>query len=291
MFTTGSKWFFGLSLYAFLVAVVYGFTTGGDRIGPLTLGWYGAVGELAGYGLLLAISAVTFVLGVVSLATRDADPDAVAHVAGTEIAPAAVPPAAGAYWPAVGGLAAGMILVGVVTEPALFVAGLILLGVVVLEWAVQAWSDRATGDPATNRAVRDQLMRPLEFPIGGAAFAILFVFGLSRMFLTLSKTGAVAVAGTFAALVLLVGALLATRSRVRAGIVTVVVVLAGLGVLTAGVISAARGARTFEHHEAEHESENEPILTPAEGIGGEPEADGSSSGTETPAAGTEEESE
>ena len=290
MFTTGSKWFFGLSAYAFVMAVVYGYTTGGDRLGPLTAGWYGAVGEHTGYGILLAISVLALLLGGVAIAVRDADADVVAQLAGAEVPPVEVPPAAGAYWPALGALGVGITVVGIVTEPVLFVAGLILLGAVLLEWAVLAWSDRATGDPATNRALRDRLMRPLEFPIAGAVFAILFVFGLSRMFLTLSKIGAVAVAGVFAILVLLVGALVASRSKVRAGLVTGIVVVAGLGVVTAGVISAARGERTFEQHE-EHESENEPIYTPAEGIGGQPEADGDTSGETTVPDDTQEESE
>jgi hypothetical protein len=281
MFTTASKWFFGLGLVAFVLAVAYGYTTGGDRLGPLTAGWYGAVGDHGGYGVLLAISALAVFLGAVAVATRDADADAIAQVAGLEVAPAEVPPAEGAYWPAVGAVGVALTVVGAVVEPALFIAGLIVVGVTLLEWMVLAWSDRATGDPAANRTLRDRLMRPLEFPIAGAAFAALFVFGLSRLFLTASKMGAVVVAGTAAALVLLVGALVATRPRISGAVVTAVVVLSAVGIVSAGVVSAARGERTFHHHEEEGEGpQNRVLITPGVGIGGLPAPDGETSGTD-----------
>jgi hypothetical protein len=291
MFTTASKWFFGLGLVAFVLAAAYGYTTGGDRLGPLTAGWYGAVGDHGGYGVLLAISVLAIFLGAVAVATRDADADAIAQVAGVEVAPVEVPPAGGAYWPAVGALGVALTIVGAVVEPALFIAGLIIVGVTVLEWMVLAWSDRATGDPATNRALRDRLMRPLEFPIAGAAFAALFVFGLSRLFLTASKLGAVAVAGSAAALVLLVGALVATRPRISGAIVTAVVVLSAAGIVSAGVVSAARGERTFHHHEEEGEGpQNRVLITPGVGMGGLPESDGTAPGTDD-GAGTDDTSE
>src|SRR5687768_8131506 len=189
MFTTASKWFFGLGLLSLVLAAAYGYTTGGDRLGPVTGGWYGAIGDHVGYVTLLAIATLAILLGVVAVATRDADADAVAQLAGVEVAPTEVPPAGGAYWPAVGALGVGLTLVGVVVEPVMFIAGLILVGAAVLEWMVLAWSDRATGDPATNRVLRDRMMRPLEFPIAAVAFIALFIFGLSRMFLTLSSMG------------------------------------------------------------------------------------------------------
>ena len=39
MFTTGSKWFFGLGAVSFVLAAAYGWSTGGDRLGPVTAGY------------------------------------------------------------------------------------------------------------------------------------------------------------------------------------------------------------------------------------------------------------
>ena len=58
MFTTGSKWFFGLGLVSLVLAAAYGWTTGGSGLGPLTVGYKGGVGDHLGYGLLLAIAMV-----------------------------------------------------------------------------------------------------------------------------------------------------------------------------------------------------------------------------------------
>ena len=52
MITTAAKWFFGLGLVSFVLAVVYGYSTGGNRLGPFTAGYYGAVGDHLGYTLL-----------------------------------------------------------------------------------------------------------------------------------------------------------------------------------------------------------------------------------------------
>jgi hypothetical protein len=282
MFTTGSKWFLGLGLVTLVLAVVYGYTTGGDLLGPATAGWWGAVGDHLGYGILLAVAVLSLLLGLISLATRDADADAVAQLAGRDAPPPVAPPARPAFWPALGALGAALVAIGLVIEQALFIAGLIVVGVALLEWMVLAWSDHATGDAATNAALRDRLMRPLEFPVAGAAFVALFIFGLSRIFLTVTEVGAVVVASIAAVVVLGFAALVATRPRLPSGLVAGLVVLAALGVVSAGVVSASRGEREFHHHEDDHGPQNRPLITPGVGIGGMPEGDGPTADTDQP---------
>ena len=58
MITTAAKWFFGLGLVSFVLAVVYGYSTGGNRLGPLTAGYYGGVGDHLGYTLLIWLGSV-----------------------------------------------------------------------------------------------------------------------------------------------------------------------------------------------------------------------------------------
>jgi hypothetical protein len=38
MITTSAKWFFGLGIYCFVLAAVYGWSTGGNVLGPVSLG-------------------------------------------------------------------------------------------------------------------------------------------------------------------------------------------------------------------------------------------------------------
>src|SRR5919106_1387222 len=127
---TGSKWFFGLGLVSLVLAVAYGWTTGGNGVGPLTMGYRGGVGDHLGYGLLVAAGFISLFLGSVSLAVRDADAEAVVQVAGSEAVPAAIP-ASPSYWPAVTAFGVALVIVGLVASPVLFVFGLLALGVVV----------------------------------------------------------------------------------------------------------------------------------------------------------------
>lgn len=253
MFTTGSKWFFGLGLVSLVLAFAYGWTTGGSGLGPLTVGYKGGVGDHLGYGVLVAIATVAAGLGVLAVATRDADPDAVAQLAGVEPAPATSRTAA-SYWPIVGVFGVGLVAVGLVVSNVLFVAGLAVCAAVLVEWAVLAWSDRATGDPVVNRALRDRLLSPLEVPLAGVLSIGIVVVGFSRVFLTSSKLGAVWVACALAAVVFVVGALLATRPKVSPNLVAGLLVVGAVATIAGGIAAGSRGERHF-HSIAEERAE------------------------------------
>jgi hypothetical protein len=251
MFTTGSKWFFGLGLVALVLAAAYGWASGGDGLGPVSAGYKGGVGDHFGYTVLLSLAVVSIFLGCVAVATRDADPTALAEVAGTEEPPAAVPPAHLAYWPLVGAFGAGLVVLGLVISNVMFIAGFLVLLAVLVEWMVLAWSDHATGDPTTNKLVRDRLMAPYEVPLAAVLLAGVVVVALSRVFLTTSKENAVWAGVVVSAIILVIGVLIAQRSRLSSNVVAGLLVLAAAGVVTAGIVSAARGERTIEPHHAE----------------------------------------
>jgi hypothetical protein len=255
MFTTGSKWFFGLGTLSLVLAAAYGWATGGNGLGPVTAGYKGGVGDHLGYGLLLAIAGAALFLGLVAVAIRDAAPSALAEVAGTDTAPAVAPPATGAYWPVLGAFGAALVVLGLVISNVMFIAGFLVLLVVLVEWMVLAWSDRATGDVETNRLVRRRVMGPFEVPLAGAAVVVTAVWAFSRMLLTSSSLGAVWVATALGIAVLGVGWVLATRPRLSPNLVAGVLALCAVGVVAAGVITAARGERVIEHHEPAHEEE------------------------------------
>jgi hypothetical protein len=251
LFTTGSKWFFGLGFVSLVLAAAYGWTSGGDGLGPVTAGYNGGVGDHLGYPVLLSISGAAFLLGIVSLAARDAEPRALAELAGTDEAPVASAPAHLAYWPAVGAFGASLVVLGLVISNVLFIVGFLVLLAVLVEWMVLAWSDRATGDPDTNRMVRDRLMGTYEVPLTGVLIAGGAVVAFSRVFLTASKEGAVWIATAIGVIVLIIGALIAVREKLSRDVLAGVLALCAVGVVTVGIVSAARGERTIEPHHAE----------------------------------------
>lgn len=251
MFTTGSKWFLGLGLVSLVLAAAYGWTTGGNGLGPLTAGYKGGVGDHLGYTLLVSIALAAIFLGLVAVATRDAAPSALAELAGTEVAPRVSAPARAAYWPIVGAFGAALVVLGLVISNVLFIVGFFVLLAVTVEWMVLVWSDRATGDPETNRLVRNRVMGPFEVPLAGFLVVAGTIAAISRVLLTSSELGAVGVATAVGIAILTIGALIATRPRLSPNVIAGVLALCAVGVVAAGVASAARGERVIEHHQEE----------------------------------------
>jgi hypothetical protein len=172
-----------------------------------------------------------------------------AEVAGTELAPREPAPAFPAYWPVLGALGVTLVAVGLVVSTAMFLAGFVLLLVALIEWTVLAWSDRATGDVETNRLVRDRVMGQIEVPVIGLLIAGGGVFAFSRMLLSSSEMGSVAVAAMLGVVVLALGVLFATKPRISANVVAGIRAMVAITVVGAGVVSAARGERTIEKPE------------------------------------------
>ncbi len=249
MFTTGSKWFFGLGLVSLALAAAYGWSTGGNGLGPVTAGYKGGVGDHLGYTLLVSIGLAAVFLGLVAVATRDAAPSALAELAGTDVAPMISPPARPAYWPIVGAFGASLVVLGLVISNVLFIIGFFVLLASTVEWMVLAWSDRATGDPETNRLVRNRVMGPFEVPLAGVLIVGGTVAAFSRILLTSSEIGAVGVATALGLSILAIGTLIATKPRLSPNVVAGLLALCAVGVVAAGVASAARGERFIEPHE------------------------------------------
>lgn len=255
MFTTGSKWFFGLGLVSLVLAAAYGWTTGGDRLGPVTAGYWGGVGDHLGYTLLVSIGVAGVLLGIVAVAIRDAAPSALAELVDADVAPAVPAPTHAAYWPVVGAFGAALVVLGLVISNVLFVIGLIVLLAVLVEWMVLAWSDHATGDPEANRLVRKRIMGPFEVPLAGLLIAGGSVAAFSRLFLTASKLGAVTVATVLGVIILAIGAFIAAKPRLSPNLVAGLLAACAVGIVVAGVVSGARGERIIEPHHAEHGDE------------------------------------
>lgn len=262
MITTGSKWFFGLGFVSLVLAAAYGWTTGGNGLGPVTVGYKGGVGDHFGYGILLSAAVVSLFLGFVATAARDADADAVAQVAGTETVPHVLP-AGASYWPPVAAFGAALVIIGLVAQAVLVVFGLIVIGIALVEWAVQTWADRATGDPETNRRIRNRLMNPIEYPAAGVLILGGLAIGFASLFLALSAEAAVWVALAAAVVIVGAGFLIASRPRISSNVVVGLLVVGALVVIGIGVAGGVAGTREFHEHEGEHEAEDEGALAPA----------------------------
>jgi hypothetical protein len=248
MFTTGAKWFFGLTVFALVAALVYGLGSGGGLLGVLTLGLTGGAGELAGLTVLMSLAGASTLVGGAILGFRDADAEVVMATIGADEVPEVNPPVP-SYWPAVGAFGFSLVVLGLVVGAGLVAVGMFVIAASLIEWMVQAWADRATGDPEANRQIRNRIMYPLEIPIAGAVAIGAVVFLLSRVLLSLPQVGSNAVAITVAVVVLAAGFLVAARRHIGRRLITALLVVGALAILVASVLAAAQGEREFEHEE------------------------------------------
>lgn len=255
MFTTGFKLFFGLFAAFTSAALVYGYTTGGNHVGPISLGWKGGVGDHIGYGVLVALAAVALTVSLVLVSFRDADATAQARLQGlTEVL--AERTVSASFWPVVAAFGAGTTAVGLVLHPMVFVLGLALIFLALVEWTMDAWSDRATGDEAVNRELRNRIMAPIEIPVVGALGIGVVVLAASRILLTVSKLEAVWVAGVVSAVILAGAWVYVSRPGLGRRLVRLLGPVAALLLLVGGVLSAVAGERDFVHHEVDTHGEH-----------------------------------
>jgi hypothetical protein len=260
VFTTGSKFFFGLSLAAFVGAIFYGLASNGGEIGMnallgvVTFGYKGAVGDQFGYTVLAGLAGASLFLGCVTVSFRDADAEAQAGLLALDMAPAAPLPQGTNYWPIIAAFGAGTLAVGVVIGSQMVFLGVGILVAATFEWAIRAWSDRATGDPAVNRALRNRLMYPVEIPVLAVVGIAVFVLSISRLLLALPTGGAYVVFGGVPALILLIGWFLTTRPTVNRNLVAGLLLAGGIAVLAGGIIGASVGPRDIEKHQEEEGS-------------------------------------
>jgi hypothetical protein len=270
LITTGSKYFFGLAGIGLLAAIVYGIVTNGvdhggvavllrsdgavDAIlGPLTLGYKGGVGDHVGYAILVGFGLANLGFGVAASAFRDADPTALAELAGDDVVPPIQAPVGLNAWPFIGALAAVSVVVGLATSWVLFVIGCATAAIAAVEWTMSDWAARATVDPEVNRRVRNRVMLPVEIPVGGVILVAAIVYCLSRILLTASKDGAVLAASLVAFVIFVVAVVLGARPQIRRGAVVGALFVAALVILGLGIGGALAGPRHFEKHGTGHE--------------------------------------
>ncbi len=255
MLTWGSRYFFGLAGVALFGAIVYGLVTGGEPIGVVSAGYKGGVGDHLGYTILIGAALSAFALGVTTIITRDGDADAMAHRIGASHVPNLTPPSGPSLWAPVTAFGIASVIIGLAVSQAFFILGLAVLAAAGLNWVVLAWSDRATGDPEVNEVIRRRVLGPVEIPMMACLVIAVIAVGFSRVFLATSANGAV-VAGAVVAIIVFFGAVALSKMDVTRNVMNGIVAAGAVVVLVSGIVGAAVGQRSFEHHEEDHSEEH-----------------------------------
>ena len=105
-------------------------------------------------------------------------------------------------------------------------------------------------------ALRDQVMAPFEIPIGGILGAAVLALAVSRVFLAVSKNGAVIAAGVIAVIIFGLGILYAAKPKMNKNVMAGLVLATGLLVVGGGIVAAVQGEREIEHHGDHHGEEH-----------------------------------
>ena len=221
MFSTGSKYFFGVSFLGAISFAIYMFLIGESAIGATAL-----FGLVAATGLLTALM----------LSTRDGAKDE-DGVAATTAAPT------GSIWPLIAAVGATLLLVGTITSPVVTLFGIVALLAALIEWTVLSWSERASSDVAYNASLRKRLLNPIEFPILAAVGLGVVIFSFSRITLAVNKSVGATSFIVLGSLVLAAGVLFSIRPNLKRGLVTGICVIGAVGIVAAGIAGAGAGVR------------------------------------------------
>jgi hypothetical protein len=223
MFTTGSKYFIGLTALSAVAAILYLFL-----VNPTDLGAMALFGLVAGAATLAGFSIFTI--------------DNDTHTA-EQAVDASAGPTSSSYWPIVLALGAAMILLGLATEPVVFILGIAVVVGGGVEWMIQGWADRASADPAYNSTVRAKVLGGIEYPGLSAVLTIVVAFLFSRVFLATSKDVATIFFMVVAAVIFGLGFVFSSKTHLRKKALSVVLPVAIALLAVAGVISAISGER------------------------------------------------
>jgi len=221
MFSTGSKYFFGISFLGAVSFAIYMFLIAESAIGATAL-----LGLVGAAGLLTALV----------LFTRDGS-NGEEGVAASTAAPTA------SILPLIGAIGATLLLVGTITSPVVTLFGIVALLVALVEWAVLSWSERASSDTAFNASLRKRLLNPIEFPVIAAVGLGVIIFSFAQITLAVEKSvGAIAFI-VLGSLVLAAGVLFSVRPSLKRGLVTGICVFGAVGIVAAGIAGAGVGIR------------------------------------------------
>ena len=220
MFSTGFKYFFGVTVLSVIALI-------------MSLALFEKL-ALVGVSISFLIAVGALLAGLSSFTSDGTTRDA--NTSTSELVTQSM-------WPLISAIGVVFLGLGLVTSSIVFFGGIVVSLAATSEWMVQAWSERASTDLAHNTAARKRLLNPIEFPVLAAVGLGVIIFAFSRIMLTVDKsTGAILfiVAG---ALVLVAGSLFAIKPNMKRSVGAAICVLGALGIVAGGVASAVSGER------------------------------------------------
>lgn len=227
MFTQASRIFLPLSAATLFLSLAYQIMTG-DVLGSILL-------------LLLGVVAAYLSLAVATARHLDV-PEPVPAAAGTGAAdslPAIVRSPGGGAWPLAAGLAISLGIAGFVLGPLAVFAALAIGAVTAVGWL---------GRVSAERTGRYANLLPLGLPVLGLFAIASLMFFMSRILLAVSEAGSTWIALAVAVLIMAAGTVFALRPNISGRTMAVVLAVAGVLMLGGGLVAAAIGERTIEHH-------------------------------------------
>jgi plastocyanin len=240
MLTESSKIFLPITALAVVFAFIYVIATGDEF----------------GFTILITLGTSAAFAGVVLAGARQ-----------NEFAPAVAPdapppqmrpvvpmrPVRGGGWPIAGALAAGLVVVGLVTPTIVAVAGMVVGAAAIVGWMASVTSAR-TGRQAN--------LLPIGIPVVGLFTIFSLMFFMSRVLLAVPEAASTGIALVVAVVILVAASAVAFRpgmsSKAIIGVLTVFCLLFVAG----GLVAAFIGEREIE----EHGAHAEPIDMTAKGI-------------------------
>ena len=231
MLGIASRYFAGRVALAFAAAVVLGLVTGMDNDGHIVM--FGTI--------VLGTAAAAFAL-LAGLALSVGDGDSIDRDRAHKHPPTP------AWWPIMGSLGLGILMVGLVTDGFIAIVGIAAILISAVEWTFSSWAEHLSTDQEANLVERDRLLAPFEIPLYGALAIAMPVVLISRILLTSSKNGASFFAIIVASLVLAFAFLNYAKPELRRPVIASFLVVGGLALIIGGIAATARGERDFHHH-------------------------------------------
>lgn len=241
MLGIASRYFAGRVALTAAAAVLLGLVTGMDNNGHMVM--FGTI--------VLGTAAAAFAL-LAGLALSVGDGDSIDRDRAHNH------PATPAWWPIMGSLGLGILMVGLVTDGFIAIVGISAILISAVEWTFSSWAEHLSTNQEANSVERDRVLAPFEIPLYGALVIAVPVVLVSRILLTSSKNGASFFAIIASVLILAFAFLIYAKPELRRSVIASFLVVGGLALIIGGIAATARGERDFEHHgEEEDHSESD----------------------------------
>ncbi|MDG2024654.1 MAG: hypothetical protein P8J75_09370 [Actinomycetota bacterium] len=236
MLGIATRYFAGRVALATAAAVILGLVTGMDNNGHIVM--FGTI--------VLGTAAAAFAL-LASLAVSVGDGDSIDRDRVHNH------PAIPAWWPIMGSLGLGILMVGLVTDGFIAIVGISAMLISAVEWTFSSWAEHLSTDQEANSVERDRILAPFEIPLYGALAIAVPVLLISRILLTSSKNGASYFAIIASSLILAFAFLIYAKPELRRSVIASFLVVGALALIIGGIAATARGERDFHHHGGEED--------------------------------------